>query len=109
MLIAAARVGVARIWRAQPDLAWRYSKAGVVTTDLLPLNQTPRALIGQLDRERSEPLMAAMDACNTLWGHGSVVPGTAGLASSRKDWATKFEMRSLRYTTQLTELPIAHA
>ncbi len=109
VLIAAAQAGVARTWRAQPDPPWRYSKAGVVTVDLLPLAETPRALIGQLDRERSRPLMAAMDACNLRWGRNSVVPGTAGLASSRKDWSTKFEMRSPRYTTQLTELPTAWA
>ncbi|GJD93949.1 hypothetical protein [Methylobacterium iners] len=35
--------------------------------------------------------MAVMDACNVRWGRG-VVPGTAGLASSRKDSSTKFEM-----------------
>lgn len=109
VLIAAARHGVARTWREQGDPPWRYSKAGVVTVDLLRLEETPRALIGRLDRERSGPLMAAMDACNRRWGRGSVVPGTAGVATARKDWTTKFEMRSPRYTTQLAELPTAWA
>ena len=43
---------------------WRFSKAGIVTTDLAPLEDGSRALIGRLDRERSGPLMAAMDECN---------------------------------------------
>ena len=46
----------------------------MVTTDLMALDMAPRALIGQLDRERSAPLMAAMDACNARFGRGAVVP-----------------------------------
>ncbi|KQT86465.1 Y-family DNA polymerase [Methylobacterium sp. Leaf466] len=108
-LIAAARRGVERTWREPPDdRPWRYSKAGVVTTDLMLLDASPRALIGQLDRERSGPLMAAMDACNARFGRGSVVPARAGLAAKRT-WSTKFEMRSPRYTTQVAELPTARA
>ncbi|KQP59744.1 Y-family DNA polymerase [Methylobacterium sp. Leaf108] len=108
-LIAAARHGVDRTWREAPDdRPWRYSKAGVVTTDLMLLDASPRALIGQLDRKRSGPLMAAMDACNARFGRGSVVPARAGLAAKRT-WSTKFEMRSPRYTTQVTELPTARA
>lgn len=108
-LIKAAQAGVARTWREAPgDRPWRYSKAGVVTTDLKLLEDAPRALIGQLDRERSAPLMAAMDACNARFGRGAVVPARAGLTEKRT-WSTKFEMRSPRYTTQVAELPTAHA
>ena len=109
-LIKAALHGVARTWR-DPDPgrpSWRYSKAGVITVDLLPLATSPRALIGQLDRERSGPLMAALDACNMRWGRGAVVPARAGLVE-RRAWSTRFEMRSARYTTQVGELPVAHA
>ena len=109
-LIKAARAGVAKTWRESPgDRPWRFSKAGVITTDLMPLNASPRALIGQLDRERSGPLMAAMDECNRRFGRGAVVPARAGLEAARKGWSTKFEMRSPRYTTQVGELPTAHA
>ncbi len=78
-----------------------------MTNDLVPLSHSPRALIGALDRERSGPLMAAMDACNARWGRGAVVPARAGLVS-RRDWNTKFEMRTPRYTTQVGELPVAY-
>lgn len=107
-LIKAACLGVAKTWRDQGHLPWRYSKAGIVTTDLLPLEASTRALIGQLDRERSAPLMAALDACNTRFGRGSVVPARAGLTAKR-NWATKFEMRTPRYTTSLNEIPYLHA
>ncbi|GJD42840.1 hypothetical protein AFCDBAGC_0682 [Methylobacterium cerastii] len=72
------------------------------------LDTSPRLLIGQFDRERSGPLMAAIDACNARFGRGSVVPARAGLEAKRT-WSTKFEMRTLRYTTQVGELPIAVA
>ena len=107
-LITAARHSLARTWRDQGERPWRYSKAGVITTDLKLLDDSPRALIGQLDRERGGPLMAAMDACNARFGRGAVVPARAGLQAKRT-WSTKFQMRSPRYTTQLAELPVALA
>ncbi|GJD91641.1 Protein UmuC [Methylobacterium hispanicum] len=107
-LIKAALLGVAKTWRESGERPWRYSKAGVITTDLMRMEDSPRALIGQMDRERSGPLMAAIDACNARWGAGAVVPARAGVLEKR-DWNTKFEMRTPRYTTQVSELPVAVA
>jgi DNA polymerase V len=103
-LVAAAKHGARQVWRD----GHAYSKAGVLATDLVPLEGSQRALIGAMDRKRSGRLMAAMDACNRRWGRGSVVPAAAGVASKRA-WATKFEMRSPRYTTRIDELPIVSA
>ncbi|GJD79904.1 DNA polymerase V subunit UmuC [Methylobacterium gregans] len=107
-LIKAALLGVAKTWREPRERPWRYAKAGVITTDLMQLEDSPRALIGQMDRGRSGPLMAAIDACNARWGAGAVVPARAGVLEKR-DWSTKFEMRTPRYTTQVSELPVAVA
>ncbi|TXM65243.1 DUF4113 domain-containing protein [Methylobacterium sp. WL12] len=74
----------------------------------MSLDGSPRALIGPLDRERSGPLIAAMDDCNARFGRGSVVSARAGLETKRT-WSTKFEMRTPRYTTQISELPVATA
>ncbi|GJE74946.1 hypothetical protein BGCPKDLD_1520 [Methylorubrum suomiense] len=52
--------------------------------------------------------MAALDASNGRFGRGAVVPASAGFAP-RRDWSTKFEMRSPRYTTRLDELPVIAA
>jgi DNA polymerase V len=53
--------------------------------------------------------MTAMGACNARWwGRGSVVPARSSLVTKR-DWSTKFEMRTPRYTTQVGELPVAYA
>lgn len=103
-LVAAAKDGARRIWRS----GYRYAKAGVLTTDLVRLDASPRALIGALPRERSARLMQALDACNARFGRGAAVPAAAGLPD-RRGWATRFEMRSPRYTTRVDELPVARA
>jgi DNA polymerase V len=77
-----------------------------MTVDLVAPERSQRALIGALDRERSGRLMAALDACNRRHGRGSVFPAAAGVERQRKRWATKFELRSPRYTTRLDEVPV---
>ncbi|KQQ48642.1 hypothetical protein ASF58_05060 [Methylobacterium sp. Leaf125] len=79
-----------------------------LTTDPTRLADAPRALIGQLDRERGAPLMEALDACTACFGRGAVVPARGGLTEKRT-WSTKFEMRRPRYTTQVGALPTARA
>lgn len=104
VLAKAATFGVRKAWRD----GYRYSKAGIVTTDLVPLETSQRALIGGLDRETSGRLMEALDACNRRFGRGAVVPASAGWTKDRT-WSTKFEMRSPRYTTRVDELPVVMA
>ena len=106
VLVKAATSGVRRVWRG----GHRYSKAGLITVDLVPLADSQRALPGMDlgDRATSASLMAALDACNRRFGRGTVVTGAAGFPSKR-GWSTKFEMRSPRYTTTLDELPVIRA
>ena len=103
-LVRAATAGVRRVWRD----GYRYSKAGVVTVDLVRLEASQRALPGpgQADRQKAAALMAALDRCNGRFGRGTVVVAAAGLAPARRGWATRFEMRSPRYLTCLAELPV---
>ena len=51
-------------------------------------------------------MMAAVDAVNARFGRAAIVSAATGM---KKPWATKFEMRSPRYTTRLEELPVARA
>lgn len=106
ILAAAATKGVRAIWRD----GYRYSKAGVITVDLVPIETSQRALpgLGQIDRKRGNALMDAMDACNSRFGRGAVVPACAGLPE-RRTWSTQFSMRSPRYTTRLDELAVVCA
>ena len=102
VLVKAATSGVRRVWCG----GHRYSKARLVTVDLVPLADSQRALPGMDlgDRAMSANLMAALDTCNRRFGRGTVVTGAAGFPS-KGGWSTKFEMRSPRYTTRLDELP----
>ena len=70
VLVKAGLHGVRETWWD----GFRYSKAGVVTTDLLPLHASQRAVpgLGQLDREQGAALMAALDACNRRFGPKSM-------------------------------------
>lgn len=101
LLTKAARWGARKIWRD----GFAYSKAGLITTDLVTLAGSQRALpgVGQFDRHHSTALMSALDRCNKRWGRGTLVVASSGFAKTRS-WSTKFEMRSPRYTTQLDEM-----
>lgn len=58
---------------SEPErLSWRYSKAGIVTNELVPLSHSAWVPIGQLNRKRFGPLMATTDACDISWGDGSM-------------------------------------
>ena len=106
VLVRAATWGARRVWRS----GYRYSKVGIVTTDLVRLEASQRALpgLGRLDRERAAALMEALDACNRRFGRGTVVPAAAGLAK-RRTWSTRFDMRSPCYTTRVADLPVVRA
>ena len=43
-----------------------------------------------------------MDAANARFGRGAVTLAATGI---KKPWETKFEKRSSRYTTRLSDLP----
>ena len=102
-LIAAASRGARRLW---PPRGAKLAKAGVILDDLVRADHAPAALIGGRDREKAARMMAAVDAVNARFGRGAVITAAAGM---RKPWATKFEMRSPRYTTRVDELPVALA
>jgi DNA polymerase V len=82
---------------------YRYKKAGVILTALVPAHQVQTYLFDQHDRERSQRLMAALDVINTQWGSGTVSYGAVGL---RPRWITRCGRRSPRYTTRWEELVV---
>ena len=99
-LIRAARRAVDQLWQS----GFRYSKAGIITQDLVPPPIPQRALFDNLDHEKAAKVMAAMDEANRRWGRATVVPAAVGSAS-KGAFTTKFEMRSPRFTTRWAELP----
>jgi len=60
-------------------------------------------LFDRKDRERSQKLMAAIDAINAEWGSGTVRYAAMG---PRPGWIMRCARRSPRYTTRWNELVV---
>jgi DNA polymerase V len=82
---------------------YRYKKAGGILTALVPAHQVQTHLFDRHDRERSQRLMAALDALNTQWGAGTVRYGAVGV---QPRWTMRCGRRSPRYTTRWQELVV---
>ena len=98
-LIRYALRGVEQIWRE----GYRYQKAGVILTALAPAHQIQAQLFDRHDRERSQKLMAAIDAINREWGSGTIRYAAVGL---RPAWIMRCARRSPRFTTRWEELAV---
>lgn len=101
-LIRVALKGLRSIYRD----GYRYKKAGVMCTALVPASQVQPDLFDHQDRPRSKRLMAALDAVNDRWGAGTLEYASSGLT---KTWKTQFHRRSPAYTTDWNELPFVRA
>ena len=82
---------------------YRYQKAGVILTALVPASQVQTYLFDRQDREHSKRLMAAIDTINTEWGSGTIRYAAVGL---RPAWMMRCARRSPRYTTRWEELAV---
>jgi DNA polymerase V len=100
-LVEAAVRCVRATWRTDRD--YGYTKAGVLLDDLLRPDEAPRTLF-DFGRERSARLMDALDSVNDRFGKKSLVLASEGFRD--KSWHLKAEMRSPRYTTRISELPV---
>jgi DNA polymerase V len=98
-LIRYALQGIAQLFRE----GYRYKKAGVIVTELVPAQQIQTHLFDRQDRERSRRLMAAIDAINTAWGRGTVRYAAVGL---QPRWTMRCVRRSPCYTTRWEELAV---
>jgi DNA polymerase V len=101
-LLRYALEGAGRIYRD----GYRYKKAGVMLTALVPASQVQGNLFDQQDKERSGRLMQVLDRLNDRMGAGTLRYAAEGLT---KRWAARFERRSPAYTTNWRELPVAKA
>jgi DNA polymerase V len=98
-LIRYALRGIEQLFRE----SYRYKKAGVILTELVPAHQVQMYPFDQHDRERSQRLMTALDALNAQWGSGTVRYGAVGL---QPRWIMQCVHRSPRYTTRWQELVV---
>jgi DNA polymerase V len=94
----AVRLGE-RLWRE----GFRYSKAGVMSTELLPESVRQPALWTELDRDKRERAWKAMDSLNATLGRDTIRLLSAGPKAAT--WKLRAEHRSPRWTTRWDELP----
>ncbi len=92
-----------RLWRD----GFRYSKCGVMITELLPETIRQPALWGEMDRDRRERAWKVMDKLNATLGRDTVRILAAGPKDSA--WKLRAEHRSPRWTTRWSELPTVSA
>ena len=98
VVATAVRLGK-RLWRD----GFRYSKAGVMISELLPESTRQPALFGELDRERRERVWKTMDSLNVKLGRNTVRILSAGVEDG--GWKQRADFRSPRWTTRWDELP----
>jgi DNA polymerase V len=94
--------GIERLFRE----GYRYKKAGVLLTALVPTQQVQTHLFDRKDRQQSARLMQALDHLNTQMGAGTVRYGATGL---HPRWTMRRARRSPRYTTCWDELVVVRA
>lgn len=84
----------------------RYMKCGLELSEMVEQGAENLELFTAPRTERSESLMKAIDVLNHKMGRNTVVFAGSGLS---RDWYTKRDLRSPRYTTDINELLVAYA
>ncbi|RYF46833.1 MAG: DUF4113 domain-containing protein, partial [Cytophagaceae bacterium] len=97
LLIRYATEAVNRIYK--PGV--RFSKAEVHLLDLRKPNEFTDDLFGEVQPLTTSKVMSVLDDINQRWGKGTLRPACV---PSDPEWSMKSEMRSQRYTTQISEL-----
>jgi DNA polymerase V len=80
---------------------YRFKKAGITLTELLPVAQLPNRMFDNDRLQRSSELLKTVDRLNRLYGPESI---HYGVVRRRRKWSSKSEQRSPRYTTNWNEL-----
>ncbi len=101
-LIAYALVGTEHIYAE----GYRYKKAGVMLSGLVPAHQIQLSLFDTQDRDRAKTLMRTLDHLNTQMGTGTIQYAAAGF---NPNWQMRRSRMSPRYTTKWGELVVVRA
>ena len=82
---------------------YRYKKAGVMLSGLIPDSETQLNLFRRPIPERCQSMMESVDRINRRWGRHTVRLASSGM---RPRWTMRQEMLSPRYTTNWNELKV---
>lgn len=84
---------------------YKYQKAGVFLTEIVPEEETQKALFNmdlfQYKSPKKDFLIKQIDVLNSRFGNNSIIFASSGI---KKDWKMKTEKRSPRFTTNLNEI-----
>ena len=97
-MISYAMKGVEQIFRE----GYQYHKVGVMLTGFVPKNHTQMSMFDNIDRARQDAVTKTVDRINMELGAGSIHYAATGV---KREWKTKAERKSPRYTTNWKELP----
>lgn len=81
---------------------FRYAKAGVFLTGLVPETSIQQNLFVRTDTFKQKKLMESVDALNQRFGKETLTYAGAGIS---KEWSVKKEFISKKFTTSLKDLP----
>jgi DNA polymerase V len=98
-LVATAQALLGRIYKR----GFSYHKAGVYLSDIVADKERQGSLLLEMDDERRNRLMEAIDKLNRKYGRNTVRSLALG-ASSQNGWEMRRERISGRYTTHLDEV-----
>lgn len=80
---------------------YRYKKAGVLVTEIVPEDQSQGSLFDQVDREKHTAVMKTMDRINAKYGWNTLKIAAQG---SGVKWKLRQERLSQCYTTRWNEI-----
>jgi len=86
---------------------YKYKKAGVILTDILPEDQIQFDIFdSEYPGSQKQKLMKTLDGINLQWGRNTIHSASTGI---NRLWKMKQARLSPRYTTRWEELPIVHS
>lgn len=96
-LIKYAKAGLKAIFKE----GYKYKKAGVIVSDIIPQNAVQANLFYSIDHTKHNELMMALDNINNTYGRDTVRLGAQGYS---KRWKLRQEKLSPSYTTDFDDI-----
>lgn len=96
-MISYAMKGVEQVFRE----GFQYQKVGVMLAGIVPRDRNQYVLFDRLDRERMDKISDVIDEINKEMGAWTISFAATG---TNRNWKTRADMKSPRYTTNWDEL-----
>lgn len=101
-LLSYADKGVEQIFRE----GFIYNKVGIMLAGFVPVDHSQLAMFETEDRAKMAVVTEMVDGLNDRMGPGSIFYASLGTV---RNWKTRADMKSPRYTTNWNELPLVSA